>query len=459
MCDRLTRRGFLVGCSGAIAALAGPRFNNIAFADPGSTNEILLVIFLRGGMDGLSFVFPTSGADRGHLQTLRPSLVIPTSGVGAALPIAGQPFGFHPNMGPLYDIYQQGKLAVVRACGLPSVNRSHFDAMQYVELGTPGVKSTLTGWLTRHLASATNLPTQVVLPSLAVGDLQPTSLAGSTETVNMVSPDSFDLDNGPWLWRSAQRTALRRLYNADSTWNHTSGLQALDAVDVVDLNINGPYAPANGAVYDANSSFHDHLKVLAQMIKLDLGLAVATVDYGGWDTHEGQANGGTASGATGYLADLLADLCSGLGAFYTDLDGAGGGNFTSRLTVVVQSEFGREVRENSDNGTEHGYGNMLWVLSGHANGGLHGQWPGLNPAGQLFEGTDLAVITDYRRVLSEVLIRRCANPNLAAIFPGYTGYAPLGVVSGVDLPPIQTGDLGRSTFETGTTSEWSAHVG
>lgn len=453
MCDQLTRRGFLVGCSGAIAALAGPRFNTVAFADPNGVHEILVVIFLRGGMDGMSLVFPTSGADRGHLQTLRPSLIVPTSGPNAAIQIPNAPFGFHPALAPLYPIYQDGHLAVVRACGLPQVNRSHFDAMQYVELGTPGSKSSVTGWLTRHLATAPNLPAQVIMPSLAVGDLQPTSLAGSLETINLVDPGSFSIDNGPWLWRSAQRTALRRLYNADNTWNHQAGLQALDAVDIVELNVNGPYVPGNGADYP-DSSFAEHLQVLAQMIKLDLGLAVATVDYGGWDTHEGQGTGGT-----GYLAQLLGDLCGSLAAFYTDLNGAGGGNYTSRLTVVVQSEFGREVRENSDDGTEHGYGNTMLVLSGNAIGGLHGQWPGLNPAGQLFEGTDLAVTTDYRRVLSEVLIRRCANPDLRAIFPGYSGYAPLGVVNGADLPPIQEGDFGRATFEAGNLSEWSSSTG
>lgn len=453
MCDQLTRRGFLVGCSGAIAALSGSRFNTVAFAQPGASHEILVVVFLRGGTDGLSVLLPTSGADRGHYEAARPNLAVPTSGVNAALPIAGHPFGFHPSFDAAFgstpslnDVYQTGHLAVVRAVGLPQVNRSHFDAMQYVELGTPQSKSSTTGWLTRHLASAPNLPSQVVMPSLAVGDLQPTSLAGSLETVNLANPDSFNLDNAPWQWRSAQRTALRRMYQTDTSWLHTSGLQALDALDIVELNVAGGYTPGNGVTYDPNSSFHEHLQVLAQMIKLDLGLAVATVDYGGWDTHEGQGNGGG-----GYLADLLADLTSGLAAFYTDLDGAGGGNYTQRLTVVVQSEFGRELRQNSSQGTEHGYGNTMLVLSGHAVGGLHGAWPGLAP-GQLFEGTDLAVTTDYRRVLSEILIRRCGNADLATVFPGYDGYAPLGVVTGVDVDP--TGQLPAVDFESGDLTAW-----
>jgi uncharacterized protein (DUF1501 family) len=455
MCDQLTRRGFLVGCSSAIAALSGSRFNTVAFAQPGATHEILVVVFLRGGTDGLSVLLPTSGADRGHYEAARPNLAVPVSGANAALPVAGHPFGFHPSFDAffgstpsLFDLYQGGHLAVVRAVGLPQVNRSHFDAMQYVELGTPGSKSSTTGWLTRHLASAPNLPSQVIMPALAVGDLQPASLAGTLESVNLADPGSFNLDNAPWQWRSAQRTALRRMYQTDSTWIHTAGLQALDALDIVELNVAGGYTPANGVSYDPGSSFHEHLRVLAQMIKLDLGLAVATVDYGGWDTHEGQGNAGG-----GYFAALLADLTSGLAAFYTDLDGAGGGNYTSRLTVVVQSEFGRELRQNSSQGTEHGYGNTLLVLSGNAIGGLHGAWPGLAP-GQLFEGTDLAVTTDYRRVLSEILIRRCGNADLAAVFPGYDGYSPLGVVTGSDVPP--TGQLPAVDFETGNLAGWSA---
>lgn len=444
-CD-VTRRGFLVGCSTAIAAMAAPRFQTLAFAaQPGADDEILVTIFLRGGMDGLHVVMPTDGVDRGHYQTLRPGLQMPASGAGAALPLTA-PFGLHPSAAPLHDLWQAGHLAIVHAVGLPSVNRSHFDAMQFVELGTPGVKGTTTGWLTRHLQTAPGLPSEIVVPSLAVGDLQPQSLLGSIDTLNVADPGSFDLQNGPWLWRSAQRTALRNLYEADTTWNHVAGLTALDALDIVELNVQGGYTPANGAVYP-DTAFGLYMRTLAQMIKLDLGLHVATVDLGGWDTHESEGDG-----AGGYFADLLDELARGVAALYTDLDGAGGGNYTSRLTVVVQSEFGREARENGDGGTEHGYGNLMMVLGGHVNGGFHGTWPGLAPA-QLFEGTDVAVTTDYRRVLSEILVRRLRNPNLAQVFPGYTGYAPLGVVQGDDA--ILQQPIFGSGFEAGSTAGWA----
>ncbi|MEM7585082.1 MAG: DUF1501 domain-containing protein, partial [Acidobacteriota bacterium] len=319
---------------------------------------------------------------------------------------------------------------------------------QYIELGTPGSKSLTTGWLTRHMQTAGNLPNEIVMPSLAIGDLQPVSLLGSLDTVNMNDPQSFNFDNGPWRWRDAQRTALRDMYEASSSWMHDAGVQAMDAVDIVSLNIGDAYTPANGAVYP-DGPFGDQMQVLAQMIKLQLGLQVSTIDFGGWDTHDAQ---GVGSG--GYLSDILGELANGLAAFYLDLDGAGSENYTQRLTVVVQSEFGREVRENGDNGTEHGYGNNLFVLSGNAVGGFHGSWPGLAPD-QLVEGSDLAVTTDYRQVLSEILIRRMCNPAIDLVFPTYTGYQPLGVVQGVDLPPGSSGAIFADDFESGSLNAWS----
>ncbi len=445
----VTRRGFMMGCSAAIAGLAGTRFNTVSFADPNLNQEILLVLFLRGGVDGLTVVSPIDGSDRGHYEAARPNLQIPVSGPGASLPLNSQ-FGLHPSMAPLHDLYQNGNLAIIQAVGmLDLVNKSHFDAMQFIELGTPGENTISTGWLTRHLSSAGNLPPELTIPSLAIGDLQPQSLLGSLETVNMANPESFNVSNGPWNWREAQKTTLRELYEGDSSWLHDAGVAALDAADIVEANVTGGYEPANGAVYP-NGPFGDHLQVLAQMIKLDLGLQTATVDLGGWDTHESQG-----IGSEGYLSDLLGVLAQGLAAFYIDLDGAGASNYTQRLTVVVQSEFGRELFENGDNGTEHGYGNQMMVLSGNAVGGMHGNWPGLGP-GQLVDGTDLAVTTDYRQVLSEILIRRMCNINLDFIFPGYSGYQPLGIVQGEDLLPPGVFSDG---FESGNLNSWSSSSG
>ncbi len=413
-----------------------------------------MVVFLRGGMDGLNLVMPLGGADRGYYEAARPDLKVPASGTAAALPLSGV-FGIHPAAAPLHPLYQDGKLAIVLAAGLDEANRSHFDAQEFMERGTPGDRTTSSGWLARHFASARNLPDEIVMPSLSVGSTQVTSLLGDNDTVNLSEIDRFNINNGPWQWRDAQRSALRHFYSSDSTWLHTSGLQALDAMDTIELNTAGSYTPANGAVYPQNS-FGDALRVVAEMVKSGLGLRVAALDLGGWDTHNGQGDG-----SGGYFAGAIGTLAGGLAALYTDLDGSGAANYTQRLTVVVQSEFGRRLVQNADRGTDHGHGNVMMVLSGNANGGVHGQWPGLGP-GQLFDNADLAVTTDFRRVFSEILIRRMGNNRLGIVFPGYGGYEPLGVVSGADLLPNYAAAedyLFEDGFESSGTGLWSSTSG
>lgn len=449
----ISRRGFCVGCSAAIASFAGSRFNSLAFAEPGGgfNDEVLVVVFLRGGQDGLNLVVPVGGNDRGHYQSLRPNLQVPAAAasayaLGTVNGANGQTaFGFHPAAAPLHPLFQDGKLAIVQACGMSANERSHFDSMAWMELGTPGVNNTSTGWLTRHLETATNLPANLLMPSISVGGLQALSQLGSPETANLGSIGDFSLQIGPWRWRDAQRIALRNLYESDTTWLHQAGKQALDAVDVAELYASGQYVPRPGVVYP-DTWFGQNMKTIAQLIKLDIGLRIATVDLGGWDTHENQGNG-----AGGYYAGLVGEYAAALAAFYQDLD-EGAPAFTSKLTVVVQSEFGRRAAENLDEGCDHGHGNNLMVLSGNAIGGLHGSWPGLAPA-QLNEG-DVEVTTDFRRVLSEILIRRLGNPNISSIFPSYSGYSPLGVVQGSDsVAPIFS-----DGFESGDLSAWTSVV-
>jgi uncharacterized protein (DUF1501 family) len=448
-----TRRQFVVGCSAAIAGMSGARFGNLLFADPDTptSNETLVVIFARGGLDALNLVFPLSGADRGYYEAARPEIAVP---VGEALSLNGQ-LGIHPAIGPLHQIYQSGKLAVIPACGMTEANRSHFDAMKFMELGTPGDNQTDTGWLTRHFASAFNLPLEIVMPAISVGSLQTTSLQGDHDAVNMSDPDDFNLQVGPWEWRDAQRVAMRNLYSSDSTWLHTSATQALDAMDIIELHASGGYTPANGADYP-NTSFGRHLETVAQMIKLDLGLRVATVDIGGWDTHNSQGNG-----SGGYFAGRIAELAEGMAALFTDLNGSGSNASINTTTVVMQSEFGRRLRENADRGTDHGHGGLMMVMGGNAVGGVHGQWPGLANE-ELFDGADLAVTTDFRRVLSDILIRRMGNNSLGVIFPGYGGYQPLGVVEGLDFPPDYSpagSGIFRDGFDSGDVSIWSTSQG
>jgi uncharacterized protein (DUF1501 family) len=444
-----TRRGFMVGCSAAIASLAGSRFNSLAFGAPGSFNdETLVVLFLRGGQDGLSLVVPTGGNDRGTYQAMRPNIQIPVAGTLALGSLTGPNgqtgFGFHPSMAALHPLYQSGKLAVVVGCGMDANERSHFDSMNWMELGTPGVNNGSTGWLTRHLQSATNLPAEIVMPSVSIGGLQTVSLLGSFETINFGNPGDFSLNIGPWRWLDAQRVALRNMFQGNSTWLHQAGVQALDAVDIIELYASGGYTPRPGVTYP-DTWFGDNLKTIAQMMKLELGLRIATVDLGGWDHHENIAQ---------VFPSLATELSQGLAALYQDLDGLP--NHTSRLTVVVMSEFGRRVGENADLGLDHGHGNNMLVMSGNAIGGLHGTWPGLLDQ-QLNEG-DLAVTTDFRRVLSEILIRRLGNPRTDLVFPGYSNYSPLGIVAGQDLP-IGSSSIFGDGFDEGNTSHWDARVG
>jgi uncharacterized protein (DUF1501 family) len=428
---KTSRRQFLVGCSSAIAAMAGSRIGFLGLADAQAVSdnrETLVIVFLRGGMDGLSLVPPIDGADRGHYEEARPNLKIPLSGAGAALPLDAQ-FGLHPSAAALLPLFQSKKLAIVHAVG-SSGSRSHFDAMKYLELGTPGVKTTPTGWLTRHLQSAPNLAGTIPIPALAAGNTPPTSLQGSPETVNMVDSDTFRLGAiGHPSWAGGNQWAsLRRICQLGDTFIHTAALQALDAAGVIESYVRSNYIPSGGVTY-ANSRLAQHMKLIAQLVKNDVGLRVATVDLGGWDTHENQ---GITPG--GNFSDLVQELSDGLAALYADLDTSAADAPVNRLTVAVVSEFGRRIRENANRGTDHGTANPVLIMGGNVRGGFHGAWPGLHPDVR-YDNADLAPTSDLRDLLAEVLIRRAGNPRLGEVFPAYTEYAPLNVVAGPELTP------------------------
>ncbi|NWG33523.1 MAG: DUF1501 domain-containing protein [Chloroflexi bacterium] len=401
---RLSRRNFLQGCSAAIAGLAGARLTNVAFAQSDSPADTLVVVFLRGGWDALNVVPPMEGDDRGYYENARPDIQITN------LLRLDDRFGFHPALAPLHELYQQGNMAVIHAVGLDYDTRSHFDAMEYIELGTPGSKNAASGWITRYLQGT---GTSAILPALSTSGA-PSSLLNYVPTVNLNDPGDFSQwDNG---LAQSQQAALRQMYNGD-TLLHRAGMRTLQSLDIVHPLVEQDYKPANGASYNDDELSHQ-LKTVARMIKLDAGLRVATVDYGGWDTHEYENDGNG-----GYIAELLGNLAAGLSNFYLDLDSG----YTDRLSVVVISEFGRRLVQNEDYGTDHGHGNVMFALGGGVNGGrVYGAWPGLRND-QLYDHADLAVTTDYRQVLSELLARRLGNADPAAVFPGYVPSGELGI--------------------------------
>lgn len=419
----LSRRQFMIGCSAAIAAMAGARISNLAFAQAGDTTarDLLVVVFLRGGCDGLSLVAPVNDADyvenRGDIRIL-------DSGANAGLQLgnglAGLDFRLHAKGGPLKELYDSKSLAIVHACGLTNGTRSHFEAQDYMDRGTASDGSIGTGWLARHLGS---ISSPGPIPVLASSSTTPDSLLGDSRSVALTDAAGFRL-NGSQKYAKQQQAALYTLYEG-STAIHVAGQGTLDTISKIDSSIpkdnNGnpkPYQTENGAKYDGGLG--NAFKTIAQIAKMDVGLQIATIDYGGWDTHENQFFP---------FQSQVDNLSRGLSAFYNDMV-----RYYNKLTVVVMSEFGRRVKANKSGGTDHGHGNVMLVMGGYVNGGkMYGQWPGLNVE-QLDNHVDLAITTDYRTVLSEILTTRAGNPAIDQVFPGYTGFQPLGLLRSDGTP-------------------------
>lgn len=450
--SKLNRRDFLktAGATSAAAALA-PR---LSFGADIYGDNILVFVFLRGGIDGLSLLTPMNGhPDRTHYNGLRTNgTLIPSTSL---LPLSGG-WGLHPAAGPLQTLWNQQQLAFVHAVGLPVANRSHFEAERYVELGTPGNRFTSTGWLTRHLQTASNLPPSLVLPAVVTESRITFSLLREPSAVTLRYPSIFDFETGSSNYEEEQEAALADIYGQQSGELDVAGSQALSALELVEtIDFNG-YVPSNGASYPTRlddparlTSFGEEMKIIAQLIKEDSGLRVAQTDRGGWDTHNDQGN----LLPDGWFYDNIRDLSEGLNAFFTDLNvpAPGGGTWADRTTMIVYSEFGRRVFDNADAGTDHGWGNMMMVLGGGVNGGqFYGTWPGLDGP-SLFQGADIWATTDYRSVFSEVLVKRLNSTAMYSIFPGMESgdYTPLGIVNGANsFPDFQMpGPVFDSGFE------------
>jgi len=434
--NSLNRRQFLK-TAGVATAAAGmtPR---LVFAEDEYSDNILVFVFQRGGIDGLSFLAPMNGhADRGHYEALRSNgTMIPSANLQA---LSGG-WGLHPSAAPLVDLWTNQSLAIVQAVGLPWPNRSHFEAERYVELGTPGNRFTTTGWLTRHLQTASNLPDSLLLPAVVTESTIRLSLLREPTAVSMRYPGSFDLEST--YYEEEQEAALAAIYAIESGELDVAGSQALSAHSIIEaINWSG-YVPANNAAYPVRlndpsrlTSFGEEMQIIAQLIKEDTGVRVAQTDIGGWDTHNEQGN----LPSTGGFYDNVRDLSASLLAFFTDLDvpSPNGKTWAERVTLICYSEFGRRAFDNADAGTDHGWGNNMLVIGGGVNGGkFYGPWPGLAEE-QLFQDADIYALTDYRTIFSEVLMKRLHNNQLHTIFPGFTEaeYQPLGVVSGSLVDP------------------------
>ena len=436
----LTRREFLKGCgTAAVACAAGPTllFSPVARA-AGNAYDTVVLVFLRGAMDGLNLVVPTSGNDRTYYEQARPNLSIATSGSYGALPLTlsggtSTAFGLHPSATGLRDIWSDGKLAIVHCCGMPTtVTRSHFNAQSYLDFGTPGRNSGI-GWITRALNAQAGGFGAGQVPALAASDRMPANLLGSTQGLVMADPGAFALNTGAWQWQTWRdgmpagtkgvNEMLADLWKGN-TGLETSGAQADSALRIIGAQNYSDTLPAGWPTGD----FANQLWTIAQSIRFNLGLRYATLDLGGWDTHDGQ---GTAGSGYNYYQDMIAQLSQGLAAFYGELKKGGE---LGRVTVIVQSEFGRRVRENGSGGTDHGYGNPLLVLGGPINGRrFYGNWLGLNPETLSPYFGDVPATTDFRKVYSEVLSKRMGIGDSSLVFPDYVAPTPLGIVQSTAL--------------------------
>jgi uncharacterized protein (DUF1501 family) len=402
----VTRRAFMRDGAVALVTLGfAPRFlaRTVDAAAGPARRKALVAIFQRGAVDGLNVVVPYGEA--AYYQA-RPAIAVPRPGAGGgadpAIDLDGF-FGLHPRLAPLEPFYRRGHLAAVHACGSPDPTRSHFDAQDFMESGTPGVKSTGDGWLNRVIQASPDREA-AAFRAVAVSPQLPRALLGRAPALALGPIAQFGVRGGS----PALAAAFEQEYAAAADPRlRATGREAFEAVRTLKAASLRAYQPAAGADYP-RSPFGDALREIAQLVKSDVGLQVAFAEVGGWDTHVNQG------ASSGQLANRLDDFARGLAALATDLDDRFGD-----VVIVTMSEFGRTVRQNGNVGTDHGHGNAMFVLGGEVRGGrVAGRWPGLGP-GQLYEGRDLAVTTDFRDVFSELAERHLGVPDAGAIFPGY----------------------------------------
>lgn len=406
----VSRRGFLGGAAG-LAALGlvsgfGPLGSTqLAFADSGYGGDVLVVVSLRGGFDGLSAVVPSGDP---HYAPNRPNIGIPAS----ALFALDTMFGLNQALSPLIPLWNAGQLAVVHAVGQEDPTMSHFEAMEEMERAAPG-SAVRSGWIDR-MAGLTGSGTPFSATSVGPATA-PSSMSGSYPVTAMQTLSSFSLSGASSTDAASWHTALRELQHGSAEVIYAPARTTLAALNTTQSLSAATYTPANGAAYpkdDVGAS----LSNVAQLIKAGVGLRVAAVDCGNWDMHVGLG-----AATNGWMFNNLTGLGQALAAFATDL-----GTAMSNVVVVTLSEFGRRVMENDSGGLDHGHGNAVFVLGGGVNGGkVYGRWPGL-AASDLVLG-NLAGATDYRKILAELLEKRC-GVSTGKVFPGL-GSSRLGLAA------------------------------
>jgi uncharacterized protein (DUF1501 family) len=364
----------------------------------GRRKKVLVAVFQRGAADGLNIVIPHG--ERRYYD-LRPTISIPRPAgraENAAIDLDGF-FGLHSSLASLEPLWQQQHLAIVHAAGSPDPTRSHFDAQDYMESGTPGLKGTPDGWLNRALPPEAGKPSPVRAVSL--GPVLPRSLRGAQNAIAVENLNNFAVRD------AGDSKMLQSMYSgtADQALNNV-GRETFEAVALLQSIQKTPYQPAGGANYP-RGRFGDSMRQIAQLIKSGAGVEVAFADIGGWDHHVNEP---------GQLTNVLRDFGNSLAAFHQDL-----GDRMEDVVVVTMSEFGRTAKENGNRGTDHGHANAMFLMGGPVRGGkVYGKWPGLAPE-QLNEERDLALTTDFRDVLSEAVYAHLGNRSIGSVFPNYDG--------------------------------------
>jgi len=384
-----------------------PAFLQRAVAStPGVGKKQLIVLFQRGAADGLNIVVPFAEP---NYYRMRPSIAIPQpkrSAGDAAIDLDGF-FGLHASLAPLEPLFHKNQLAIVHAAGSPDPTRSHFDAQDYMESGTPGIKSTEDGWLDRAVGTISEEKPSP-FRAVAMGPNLPRMLQGKTAAIAVPDLRQFKVQPQSPAMTNVVEGGFEAMYaqTVDHAL-HGTGTETFEAIDLLRKIDTSKFPPENGADYPKNP-IGQRLQQIGVMIKADIGVEVMFLDCGGWDNHVNEG------GTQGQLANLLRDLGQSLAAFHQDM-----GDRMGDIVVVTMSEFGRTAKENGNRGTDHGHANCMFVLGGGVKGGrVYGKWPGLNDH-QLNEGRDLALTTDFRSVVGEILVRHLDVKDLGPVFPGF----------------------------------------